>query len=253
MVRGLCPLSLLPVDPRAVQAPGERRGDVDPVDAEPVVSRKREHAVVPPGVDSALGMNSAESIDQAPRGHSRERRPSVGVAENRVVPAFGILHVVVIGSDVEITAERERPFRILVPVEVAAEPGEPLELVLPLVGADLAAVRNVNTQDADSLEVGREKSRLVVALDVAERALDAREPSTAEDGDTVVALLPDDRGLVARPLQLPPGEIVLRHLELLETDDVGLVASESDEESRQARPNRVHVPGEDAHRRLTTV
>jgi len=55
-------------------------------------------------------------------------------------------------------------------------------------------------------------------------------------------------GLVAGDGELVGGELVRCDLRLLEQDDVGIVLGEQLEHARQARAERVDVPGDELHR-----
>src|SRR5262249_23173751 len=85
---------------------------------------------------------------------------------------------------------------------------------------------------------------------IEQAAPDVVEPRTRHDGDTVPPAVAVVRRGVAAPVELlaeDAGELVVAHLGLLQTGDVGLPLVEPREEPGLARPSRVDVPGGRRH------
>ena len=133
---------------------------------------------------------------------------------------------------------------------MAAQPLHPGELVGIFVAVGGIAVGQIDAGHPHHLAVGLDEGldiarRLV--LDEAGQALGLDGHGMAgEDGDAVVALLPDDREVVAEVLELQPGEALGLAFDLLEQDDVRLGLAQPVEHEPDPAADRIDVPGRDA-------
>jgi len=131
--------------------------------------------------------------------------------------------------------------------ERLAEPRHPSKLVFELVGAHLASVREVGAEDRHTVDLAADQPSLRVVFVVTKALNDVRDGVPADDGHSVVGLLPRDYGLVPALLNFVVREVRVGHLQLLQTQDVGLCRIEPVDYVLPARPDRVYVPRGDLH------
>jgi len=92
------------------------------------------HAVVPPGKRSFRLLEQPERVFQPESGQGAKRFAFQLAEEHLAFPGGGIMHVAVLGRDVVIAEHRQPRVLRQFLLEPVAERGEPLELVLVLVG-----------------------------------------------------------------------------------------------------------------------
>jgi hypothetical protein len=169
------------------------------------------------------------------------------VEEDALFPGGRIVHVAGLGGDVHVSAHRDEVALLEAPIQEGPQPPQPLQLVGPLVRADLAAVRDVDAHYVHPAHPGRHEPSLEVVASVTEAALDLLGLGAGEDGDAVVSPLRVDGRVVAEGPELVEGEGLVRDLELLEAKDVGTGRREPPQQAALARPDRVDVPRRELH------
>src|SRR6266568_1036840 len=228
----------------AADASGEVRSGEDVVDPPPdvplaqVPPRRpvREEAVVrrihrPPDVHEAVA-------DEA-----LEERALVRALADRALLPFLRVHVQVGPRDVEVARDDEGPARR---ARLAREGGERLEepqlrrIVLP-------AVRDVDRRDRRAARLDGDDARLHVEGRVHVRGRLRRDVAPDEEGDAGVGGLAVPEAPVAVEVAERGGDARGRRLDLLEADDPRPLARHELEHLRLARPDAVHVPGDELH------
>ena len=131
---------------------------------------------------------------------------------------------------------------------MVVEPLHPGELVGKLVRIHGVAVGQIDRGDAHTADHGLDVARLGVIIVARQRRDDILDGTLGEDGDAVVALLSHDCGIVAEITDLELGKAFGDGLDFLQQRNVGRGFGEPLEHARQARLDRVHVPGGDFHR-----
>ncbi len=247
MVGGLGALAVVAVDPAGPQARRQLGADQHEVDPQPEALVEVARPVVPPGVLDLVGMQCAVGVDeavvedplQAPallRGHvggAGERGGIVDVAIGR-----GDVHVA--GHDQRRAAHRAHALRH------GVQEGE-LARELRVVGGP--AVGHVDAGQADPLDGRLTPARLLghrIAGQPEQRVLE-REPLAGQQRDAGPPAAGLVHGAVAGAGELGHRERVGRALGLLQAGDIGAVLRQQLQDPRQARAQRVDVPGDDAH------
>src|ERR1700710_1442378 len=95
-------LALVAVDRAGLRAGEDRLRSEDEVDAQAVVLREGELAVVPPGVEAALLVVLAEEVSEAPLLDLPQALLLLGAEEHAPPPGVGEVNVPVLRSDVEV-------------------------------------------------------------------------------------------------------------------------------------------------------
>ena len=93
MVRGALPFARLAVDARAGAARGQGLRHQDMIDAQPLVLRKGELAIVPPTVQTAFAMVKAESVHESPGAEVTEGGTRFRVEQHGVLPRGRIVDI----------------------------------------------------------------------------------------------------------------------------------------------------------------
>ena len=133
-------------------------------------------------------------------------------------------------------------------LHVAAQAGQPLQLVLVVLLVQPPTVRHVDRRDADPTARGRDQPRLGIGrLAVREAGDHVPDADPRQHGDTVPLALAVVGGGVAERLEGQRGEAVVGQLRLLHADDVGLHLRQPRLHPGLADPQRVDVPGRDPH------
>ena len=180
------------------------------------------------------------------------QRGALGLGDVRLAHVgVGVEDVVVGRRDVDV-AHHDGRGRVAGGHHVA-QPGEPGQLVVVVLGVRRAPVGDVDRHHADAAARGRHRPRLRVreaGRAVAEAGDDVLEPDAREDRHAVPRGLAVQGDLVATVGQLAAqqrGERIVGELGLLEGDDVGLALVKPRQQARDALLGGVHVPGDDAH------
>ena len=142
-------------------------------------------------------------------------------------------------------------------MHIARERGEPVELVGVVRVIQCAAVRHVQAPQAQAFDRRADRARLdgkvgaVVALQEpglpGEADLDILDRQARRDRDAVPLVESVQNHLVAGVLERLHRELLGLALDLLEGDDIDVLAHHPVEGSGIARADRVDVPGGDAH------
>jgi hypothetical protein len=130
------------------------------------------------------------------------------------------------------------------------EAREPVELEGVLGAVEGLAVGHVDVDDAHALDGRGDHAALGVGLVAVQAPLHVldRQAEAGADAHAVVALLAEDRALVADLFEGLHGEERVLDLGLLHADHVGRGAGEPGGELFHAGADGVDVPGGDAHR-----
>ena len=166
-----------------------------------------------------------------------------------VVPDRGIVHVTVVGRDVEVAQHHQ----LRMPAQFVGDPVvrgvEPTQLVFVFLAADVLAVDHVKIDDPRIADRRGDGARLRV-VETGNRDLHLVERAVAgEDRDAVVGLLPVEHAAVAERGQRVVGEAVVLELGFLQPDHVRREFAQPLLQLRQAHIERVDVPAGDFHGR----
>src|SRR5262245_58038692 len=136
VVRRLLALARVAVDAARDTALGERGREQDVIDAQAVVLREREHAVVPPRERHRRLLEESEAVVQSDVEQRLERRTLGLGAVDLAGPQHGIVHVAILGGHVEVAGDRERAMALQFVAQHVGERRVPRELVRELLRAD---------------------------------------------------------------------------------------------------------------------
>src|SRR5688572_7299627 len=234
------------VDRAGRAALGERRRGEHQVDAKAMVAAECVHAVVPPAPRVLRLVEAAEQVGEAERGDPRERFAFRDADVDGSFPRRRVVDVAVLGRDVEVPDDQQ----VFVSGELRREAGaqalEPGELVRVLLRADRLAVRHVDVHQPDRADGGRDHAPLRVGIR-RHAAGDVEGDPARDDRDAVVGLLAVERRLQPERPELRAREVLVGELEFLQRDRVYRVVREPASEVLHPDPQRVDVPGGDAH------
>src|SRR5215469_8050112 len=243
-------LAGMPVNPRRLDPAGHRRARQHQIDPHAEVLVKHAGSVVPVREDALVRPALAHNIVQAHRFEARQCCP-FRLGDVRLPDiSSGIENVRIGWSDIHVAAHQRglgtRP-------DIPLQRGEPLELVLIVLRAGSAPVRDIDSVDADAIAAGRHRARLLVGeAGTAWQPLDhVVEASAGQDRDAVPARLPVHGGLISTGFKLRAeqfGECVVIKLEFLHAHHIGLALIEPRQQSWHALLDGIHVPGCDPHR-----
>src|SRR5689334_14840895 len=105
MIRRLLSLARFAIDSAGQAAFGKRRGQKDMIDAQAAILRKRELPIVPPTEGLRRLLEQSEAVDQT-GGEESAERGALGVrAHDLSGPQLGVVHVAIIGRNVEIPCD----------------------------------------------------------------------------------------------------------------------------------------------------
>ena len=111
----------------------------------------------------------------------------------------------------------------------------------------LAAVRHVDGRDAHAADECRHDAGFVIEVGMGEHRLGRAAGLAHEERDARVGALPVPVGpVVGKPAERR-GNLLARRLQLLQADDVRLLAADPLDQLRLARADAVDVPGRDLH------
>ncbi len=178
----------------------------------------------------------------------------LGRKQRVILPIFGLVDIEVGRDDVIIAARHDGRFQVEQRFEMRVETRHPLELVIIFGARPRVAIGQIETGDEDAADRRLDIAALFVARIAGKAAARFVEfADAAEHRDAVPAALavPDD--VVARVADRGFRKFLLRRLEFLEADDVGLREREPFEQHRQAAVDAVHIISRDLHRRLRKV
>ena len=132
------------VDDHERRSVGDRPAAEHEVDAQTATLVEVAGPVVPPRVHAIGVVVLAEDVDQAPR-LDRGERLAFGRTGVRCADELGrVVHIAVVGCDVEVTGYDDVVGRRAEGLEVGAEPAEPRQLVPVVIVDQRATVRHVD-------------------------------------------------------------------------------------------------------------
>jgi hypothetical protein len=119
------------------------------------------------------------------------------------------------------------------------------ELHILLAIRNVAACRHVHILEPDAAgQANAEVTRFAIGLPIVALLLDERQ--LADDRDAVMHALPAQQNMrVAELLEQRPRKGAVHHLRFLQAEYVGLLLDQELLDNRQARSNRIDVPGRD--------
>ena len=129
------------------------------------------------------------------------------------------------------------------------QPVHEAELIRVLFAAGRVAVRQIDAGQTDDARVDQDHRLDVARLDVgvvAGQPARHLERALRQDGDAVEPLLPVRLDVIAEVLDLEPRKLLVRALDLLQTERVGLDLLEIIEQVADPLADGVDVPGGDA-------
>src|ERR1044072_3268160 len=106
------------------------------------------------------------------------------------------MHIAFVRRDVEITTQQHRRLRIVVARKEIAQTLHPRELERILLRSNCLPVRNVNVDDLDAVDVGRDQSRLRGLIVIRITTISRVARTTREYRDAVVRCLSEELALV---------------------------------------------------------
>ena len=151
--------------------------------------------------------------------------------------------IAVLGHDVPVAAQHDRPLFREQLARMVAQPLHPPELVVELLRADGIAVGQIDRGDDDSpLDLGLDVAAVrVVGIAGKADAPQFGRVALRQDRDAVEALLAVPDRAVAGRLDVGDRQRFVGAFQLLQADDVGLLALEPFEQARQARADAVEL------------
>src|SRR5699024_3559067 len=169
----------------------------------------------------------------------------------------GVVGVVVGGSDVEVTEDREGAVVLGSPLFQLrcggrAQRLEPAQFVVVVCVAGLASVRHVHRPDPHSAAGdadGTGFGRVVVVWFVDQSAGDGVQPDTGHYGHTVPASRAVCGHFVTGGSESLVGKVLGAALQLLQTDHIRGRCLQPGHQTVESCVHRVHVPRRDAHGR----
>ncbi len=156
-----------------------------------------------------------------------------------------------LGDDIVVTCQHERLFQFQQCCGAGCKALHPAQLVGILLSADRVAIGQVDAPDAHHASAKRHHAFKIAGLFVGRIAgqagPDVLQPGLRQYGHAVEGLLAVGHHLVARGLDLQPGEAVILCLDLLKAEHIGLGFLQEGQQMFEPLADRVDVPGGDSH------
>ncbi len=200
----------------------------------------------------------AEAVVQAEVEQAAQRLAFRRGTQDLFAPALGIVHVAVVGRDVEVAEHDQVRMLAHFLAQPFAHRGEPAQLVLELLAAHGLAVDHIQVDDADGLrrirgsgsaDRGGEHALLRIVETGDRGDAFAGERQAADQGHAVVGLLPAEHAAIAQFGQRGVGELAVLELGFLQGDHVRREVLQPLLQVRQAHVERIDVPAGDFHGR----
>src|SRR6516165_4378903 len=178
-------------------------------------------------------------------------------AEQSVIdPALGIIDIPGRRNDVEVAGQNQRLLRLEALARIFGKPRHPFELVWIFITARRVAVGQIEAGDAyhaalqchDALQ----KTRMGVLVIAGKARLGLVERQLRQQRHAIERLLAVRDHVVAERLDLKARERLVDAFDLLQADDVRRTLLQPSEEMFYPLPDRIDVPGRDAHARNQT-
>ncbi len=195
-------------------------------------------------------MDRADRVGPAGIFEAREAGPALRLGQRVAGHALGREDVFgAVGRD-DVPVARQHHRRLARPqaVRMRQQRFEPGDLIIELGARHRIAVGQVDRSDPHAADIRLQITAMAGIGIVGKAALGLRYlHPLGQDGDAVPALLPMPDRIVAERPDLQLGEALVRGLEFLQADDVGLALLEPFEQARQPRADAVDVVGRDLH------
>ena len=221
------------------------------VDPQALVLLPGAGLVVPEGVEPGLVGDRAQRIGQAEAEQGLESLARLGLEQRVLGPGGGIVDVAGCRNDVEVAGEDQRLLGLEPLLRILKKPRHPFELVGIFLGSDRIAVGQIEAGDAQHAALERhhafEEAGMGVLVVAGEARLGLVERQLRQQRDAVEGLLPVGDDVVAERLDLQPREGLVDAFDLLQADDVRLALLSQVSEKVDPLPDRIDVPGGDAH------
>ncbi len=250
MIAGLRVLARLPVDRAGGDLAAEGFAHQDVVDAQATVFLEAQHAVVPPR-KALLGLvEHAVCIGETQLQEALEVGALFHGVVDGVFQAHGVEGVAVFRRHVEVAHEHQPGVGEQFFPDPSVQRVQPEHLVCELLRARGLAVHEVAVDEPERA-LGRVQRRcdhaclgVFVAGDVAHHVAHGR---AAQDGDTVIGLLPEAHGVVAGGFEGIVGEFFVHQLEFLQANGIHGVVGQPGQHLGQPHGEGVDVPGGQLH------
>lgn len=237
MIAALFPSAHYNIDLSVDEAFGKRRAEQQMIDAQPGISCKRISKIIPEGVDGLVGMERTERV-----GPTLFEQPEIGCArfgseESVVEPALGLVDVEIGRHHVEVACEHHRLAGGEKFAGMRDQPVEPAKFVVEFRTGLCIAIRQIESADQDAVDGSLDIATVAVVRIAGKTAAGFVDLSdAAENGDAIPALLPLPDRVVAEIADRFVRKFLLRRLQLLEADDIGLRFCEPSQENGEPSP-----------------
>src|SRR5690606_21908424 len=238
--------SRLDVDATGPKQRPHRVGAEDQVDPEAQVAAKGRRPVIPPAESAFRLLELAERVVETELEDAAERRSLGGRAVDLALPRGRVVHVPVLGRDVEIADDDEALVAIELARELRAKRLEPLKLVDVFLRLEALTVRHVEPIDPHAAH-GRAEHAPLRVFESIELGNDILERLPREERDAVVGGLAVRDRPVAELGEHVGGELLVRELRLLKREHVGPMLVQPGDHVLEPDAQAIDVPSRDSH------
>src|SRR6185312_1870180 len=237
------------IDTRALQPVGRLRRTKQMVEPKPQVPLPAAGGVIPEGVELLLiGVQGAQRIRPALVDDPPPRLPRLRLHHRVVRRRSRREDVAVLRNHVPVAAQHGRPLIAKQFGSVRLQPLHPADLVVEFLRSHGIAVGQVERADDDAAHFRLDIAAMrVVGVPGQADAPQLGRVAPGQDRDSVEALLPVPHRAVARRFDVGDRQRFVGAFELLQRDDVRLLAIEPFDEARQARSDSIEVVGGELH------
>ena len=160
MVGGALEPSRLLVDAAGGAGGCQGMADEDEVDAQPQITTEGRGAIIPPAETVLLLFKQAEGIRQ-PQLQQRAKCLALRCGtQDAFTPCVGVVHVTVLGCNIKVPQNDQLFMFAQLGLDIAGDPGQPLQLPGIFVAADLLAIDDIEIENAQTVAGGGENTAL---------------------------------------------------------------------------------------------